>query len=246
MTATAADIAAQSFRRLQLRTLHVLGGLLAVSLGLRLLFASPATEGTLIAGRLLLVVLGAVVTVVPTAANARQYGIALVCFLKVVNFVKSLTAPVGEVAILTATFGMHRLLPFAVAVFGGTRACIGMSLLASLDTVGVPVWRRVQAADGPLAWPTWDEVSRWYTEDREAAVVWTELNLIWIATGIAFAIVQTHHQAMAQLVDALVSRQRFISNMVRCGLGRGGEGAVRKEGKGEGLRAWVRRERGRG
>ena len=208
------DLAEQSFRRLQLHTLRVVGSTLALFLAVRLLFASPAAEGAMTVGRLLFVACGTLVAVVPTTETAGRYGVALVILLKVLNTVKSFAVAPTEVAILTAAFGLHRLLPYCVAVFGGARACVAMSLLASVDVVAVPLWRRSQLATGPFVWPTPDQIGNWYLDDREAAVVWTELNLIWIATGMAVAIVQTHHQATGQLVEALVSRQRFISNMV--------------------------------
>ena len=209
------DGAEQSFRRLQLRTLQLLGGALALSMGARLLFASPVSEGTLDVGRGLLAVGCALAAGLASEHTAGHYGVALVLVIQALNTAKALVAPPTEVATVISVFGFHRILPFCAAVFGGVRMSIAVTAWASANTLGISLWRRWQLAGCAFSLPTVEEALDWYRVDREAAVLWTELNQIWIATGVAVAIVQTHHEAIRQLVSALVARQRFISNMVR-------------------------------
>jgi len=219
-----ADIARRSFSQLQLTTLRMFGAMVTVSLGMRVLFPSPGAESGLALGRLIMVLFAVLVTVVPTEKTVARYGIVMAVTSKVLTTLKSLSSPPEEVGILTAVFGFHRLLPFCSAVFGGVPLCLATTLWTTAEVVGITLWRRVQLNGGEWEWPTPTDVLNWYRTDREAAVVWTELNLVWMATGLACAIVQTHHQTISQLVEALLSRQRFISNMVRAQRGCGGAG----------------------
>jgi len=211
----AADIARKSFAQLQLKTLRLLGGMMAFFMALRLLLPSPDSEETLSVGRLLVVLLGMYVNVVPDERTVERHGVLLVVLCKVMTTLKALASPPAEVSMITVCFGLHRLLPFCAAVFGGVRFCLGLTAWTVIDVVAIAVWRRLELTGGTLAWPSLDEVLKMYLTDREAAVVWTEVNIVCLAAGLACAIVHTHHQTMSQLVDALMSRQQFISNMVR-------------------------------
>ena len=195
-----------------------------------------------LAMRLLLVTVLVAGQVMATPSTAWKFGVAVTLVLKLATSVLMMQLPSAYILETLVIRGPHRVLPLICAVFGGTTYSLAMSAWALLEMVALCLYRQgfanvFKGALNVVSLGGHVTTSIALTEDSQAplrifasnpdvTVVALEAYYLILAAAFSVALVHYYNIALSDLSDAILARQRFITNMVRAagarGRGRGG------------------------